>query len=68
MNLTSDPSLHTVPDTGHCRSVEDGPERAPNTERGPRDDGETDMVHGTNATRHADEAGSESIAEPDTEP
>jgi len=30
--FTSDPGLHAVPNASHCRTVEDGPERSPDTE------------------------------------
>jgi hypothetical protein len=37
---TSDPSLHTIPDTGHGSSVKDRPQRTPDAERCSVDDGE----------------------------
>nr|POF18699.1 hypothetical protein CFP56_62207 [Quercus suber] len=40
---TADPSLDTIPDTRHTRSVEHRPERTPDTERAARDDGKADV-------------------------
>lgn len=66
--LASNPSLHAVPDASHGSTVEDWPESTPDAKGRPTDDGEGNMVHGTNATGNADEASGDEIADPDAEP
>lgn len=52
----------------HGSTIEDGPQGAPNTERRTADDGETNVVDGTDATSQGDEETGNRIADPDTEP
>jgi len=66
--LSTDPCLYTVPDASHDGSIEDGPERTPDTEGCSVDDGEPDVVHGTNSTSQADEDASNAVADPHADP
>ena len=52
----------------HRCTVEHGPKTTPDAKRGSGDDGETNVVRGTNATRQADEAGRDRVADPDAKP
>jgi len=64
--LSTNPRLYAIPDAGHSSTVEYGPERSPDTERGPGNDWETNVVCRTDATSRADEAGGNRVSDPDT--
>ena len=66
--LAAQPRLHAVPDAGHCCAVEHWPQRAPDAKGGSRDDGEADVVCGTDPAGHADEYGSDEVSDPDAQP
>ena len=66
--LSSDPCLYTVPDTGHCCAVEDGPESTPDTEGSSCHNGETDMVCRTDSTGQTNECTRNEIPDPDADP
>lgn len=62
--VAADPGLYAVPDTGHGGAVQDWPESAIDAEGGAGDDGESDVVDGTNTAGGTDEAGREEVADP----
>lgn len=66
--LATNPRLDTIPDACHDGAVEDGPQRAPDTERSSAHNRETNVILGTNAASHADEAGGNGVANPDAQP
>jgi len=66
--FSSDPGLNSVPDTSHNATIQDRPQRSPDTERSAINNREGDMIHSTHSARGNDETGSDSVAGPDTEP
>lgn len=60
--------LNTIPDTGHRSPVENRPQRTPYTKGGTVNNRKTNVIHGTNPTREADEARGDGVADPDAEP
>ena len=66
--FSSNPSLDTIPDTSHCCSVEHRPKSAPDSEGRSSDDGEGNVISGTDSTCKTDEAGGNSVSKPDTDP
>lgn len=66
--FTSDPRLNTIPDTRHSCPVEHGPQRTPDAERRPANDGKRDMVCCADASSHTDEGSRYNVADPYAEP
>lgn len=64
----ADPALHTIPNTCHDGAIEDGPETSPDAKGCSSDDGKAEVVFCSDATGEHDEAGGDSVADPDAEP
>lgn len=65
---TPNPRLDAIPHASHGSSIEDRPQRSPDTERAPAHDWKRDVVCCTDASSHAEQASGDSIADPDTKP
>jgi len=66
--LSSNPSLDSVPDTGHDSSVQDRPKGTPDSEAGTGYDGERDVVCRPNPSSDHNKASRNSITKPDAKP
>jgi hypothetical protein len=65
---SSDPSLNTVPNAGHCSSIEDGPQGSPNTKGRTGNDWKTKVISCTDTTGCTDKTRGNRVADPDTKP